>query len=95
MRTPAEVYVPSSRAYIDTIPKYEYGGQYHVVKVNSWGYVRFAHWQIYLSETMRNEYIELRPNPHGDSFLACYRNFQIAEFDAITGQRLNRNIRRL
>lgn len=95
MRTPAEVYVPSSRAYIDTIPKYEYGGQYHVVKVNSWGYVRFAHWQIYLSETMRNEYIELRPNPHGDSFLACYRNFQIAEFDAITGRRLNRNIRRL
>lgn len=95
MQTPADVYIPSNRPYLETIPKYEYGGQYHIIKVNSWGYVRFDKWQVYLSETMANEYIEFRPNPLGDSFIACYRNFQIAEFDTDTGVRLNRNIRRL
>lgn len=95
MKCPAEVYLPSSRTYIDEIKKYEYGGQYHVIKVNSWGYVRFDKWQVYLSETMINEYIEFRPNPLGDSFFACYRNFKIAEFSAVDGQRLNRKISRL
>lgn len=83
------------RIYRDTVEKYEYGGQYHVIKGNSWGYVRFANWQIYLSETMANEYIEFRPNPHGDTFIACYRNFAIAEFDVHTGKLIHRKIQRL
>ena len=95
MRCPAEVYIPSNRTYNDTVKPYEYGGQYHVIKVNSWGYVRFDKWQIYLSETMINEHIEFRPNPHGDSFIACYRNFKIAEFSSIDGKLLNRKISRL
>lgn len=95
MRCPAEVYIPSNRTYNDTVKPYEYGGQYHVIKVNSWGYVRFDNWQIYLSETMINEHIEFRPNPHGDSFIACYRNFKIAEFSSIDGKLLNRKISRL
>ena len=95
MKCPAEVYVPSDRTYIDNIKKYEYGGQHHVIKVNSWGYVRFNGWQVYLSETMINENIEFRPNPHGDSFFACYRNFKIAEFSNITGELLNRKISRI
>ena len=95
MRCPAEVYIPSNRTYNDTVKPYEYGGQYHVIKVNSWGYVRFDKWQIYLSETMINEHIEFRPNPHVDSFIACYRNFKIAEFSSIDGKLLNRKISRL
>lgn len=95
MRCPAEVYIPSNRTYNDTVKPYEYGGQYHVIKVNSWGYVRFDKWQIYLSETMINEHIEFRPNPHGDSFIACYRNFKIAEFSSVDGKLLNRKISRL
>ena len=95
MKCPAEVYVPSDRTYIDNIKKYEYGGQHHVIKVNSWGYVRFNGWKVYLSETMINENIEFRPNPHGDSFFACYRNFKIAEFSNITGELLNRKISRI
>ena len=95
MKCPSEVYVPSERIYRDEISKYEYGGQYHVIKVNSWGYVRFDRWQVYLSETMINEYIEFRPNPHGDSFVACYRNFKIAEFDTSTGKLIHRKISRL
>lgn len=95
MKCPAEVYVPSDRTYIDNIKKYEYGGQHHIIKVNSWGYVRFSGWQVYLSETMINENIEFRPNPHGDSFFACYRNFKIAEFSNVTGELLNRKISRI
>ena len=95
MKRPGEVYEPSKRQYSEKIPKYEYGGQYHVIKVNSWGYVRFNKWQGYLSETMRDQYIEFRPSPDGDSFIACYRNFKIAEFDIDDGQLIHRSIARL
>lgn len=95
MKCPADIYIPSKRFYTDTVKPYEYGGQFHVIKVNSWGYVRFDKWQVYLSETMIDEHIEFRPNPQGDSFFACYRNFKIAEFSAIDGKRLNRKISRL
>ena len=95
MRCPSDVYTPSNRTYIDEVKEYEYGGEHHVRKVNNWGYARFADFQIYLSETMIDQYIEFRPNPHGDSFIACYRNFAIAEFNAITGKLIHRKISRL
>ena len=95
MRCPSDIYVPSEREYRDNVEKYEYSGIYHVIKVNSWGYVRFDRWQIYLSETMIDEYIEFRPNPNGDTFIACYRNFAIGEFDVHTGKLLHRKIWRL
>ena len=95
MKCPSDIYVPSERTYCDKVDKYEYSGKYHVIKVNSWGYARFANWQIYLSETMANERIEFRPNQNGDTFIACYRNFAIAEFDVHTGDLLSRKICRL
>ena len=95
MQCPADIYIPSKRSYSDTVEPFEYGGQFHVIKVNSWGYVRFDKWQIYLSETMIGEHIEFRPNPHGDSFIACYRNFKIAEFSVVDGKLINRHISRL
>ncbi len=95
MKCPSQVYIPSCLQYKDDIRRYEYGGQHHVIKVNSWGYVRFNSFQVYLSETMSDEYVEFRPSPYADSFIVCYRNFRIAEFDAATGSRLNRSICRL
>ena len=95
MRCPSEVYIHSDRVYIDKVDPYEYSGQYHVIKVNSWGYVRFNKWQVYLSETMIDEHIEFRPNPHGDSFIACYRNFKVAEFSNFDGALINRKISRM
>ena len=44
---------------------------------------------------MIDQMIEFRPNPSNDSFIACYRNFSIAEFDTSTGQLIHRNITRL
>lgn len=95
MKCPADVYTPSERKYTGIIKNYEYSGKYHIRKVNSWGYLRYAHWQLYMSETMINQHLEIRPNPHGDSFIVCYRNFRIAEYDAITGEPLNRKICKL
>lgn len=95
MRCPADIYQRSSREYVDKVDKYEYDGRYRVIKINSWGYARFNNWDKYFSETMIDEYIEFRPNPLGDSFYACYRNFIIAEFSAVDGEFINRTIRRL
>ena len=95
MKTPGEVYEPSQKQFIEEIRKYEYGGEYHVIKVNSWGYVRFDKWQVYLSETMIDRHIEFRTSPDGESFIACYRNFKIAEFDTEDGQLIHRSIARL
>jgi hypothetical protein len=95
MWTPGDVYQPSQRQYPETIERFEYGGEYHVIKVNSWGYVRFDKWQIYLSETMIDQYIEFRPGPNGETFVACYRNFKIAEFDTEDGQLIHRSIARM
>jgi transposase InsO family protein len=95
MRTPGAVYVPSDRCFPARIQPWEYDGRYHVIKVNSWGYVRFDRFQVYLSETMIDEHVEFRPNPHGDSFAVCFRNFQIAEYSTENGKLLNRSISRL
>ena len=95
MRCPAEVYEKSSRTYPDSIKKYEYSGEYHVIKVNNWGYVRFAGYQVYLSETMIGEYIEFRQSLDGNTLDAYYRNFRIAQFDVTNGKRLNRSIYRV
>lgn len=95
MRTPGEIYIPSERQYPEKIVEFEYGGENHVIKVNSWGYVRFDRYQVFLSETMRDQYIEFRPGNNGDTFIACYRNFQIAEFDVDDGQLIHRTIARL
>lgn len=95
LKCPGTVYVKSNQVYTDKIPSYEYGGEYHVLKVNSWGYVRFNGFQVYLSETMIHQFIEFRPNPHGETFYAYFRNFRIAEFDSFDGKLLNRSIFRM
>ena len=95
MKCPSDIYRPSVREYCENISKYEYGGEHHVLKVNSWGYLRFDKFQVYLSETMIDKHIEMRQNPNDDTFFACYRNFKIAEFSAIDGHRINRKISRL
>lgn len=95
MKCPGEVYHPSDRKYTDRVSSYDYNGTNHIIKVNSWGYVRFHKWQVYLSETFIGDYIEFRFNPHGDSFFACYRNFIIAEFSTEDGKLIHRKISRL
>ena len=92
-KSPASVYQHSPRTLF--LPRaYEYNQGAKLYKVNNWGYLRFGSLRVYLSETMADTYLEVRLGKD-DNFLVCYRNFQIAEIDAITGRRLNRTIKRL
>lgn len=93
MKTPADIYVPSSRIY--TAPKpYDYDSQARMVKVNNWGYLRFGPVQVYLSETMKDTYLQIRPTEH-DCFDVIYRNFKIACIDAVNNKLVNRHIQKV
>ena len=94
MKTPAEVYIPSDGSYRKNHPV---GVRRRVPcdQGEQLGYVRFDKWQIYLSQTMIDQYIEFRPNPDGESFSACFRNFGSAELKIENGELIHRNIARL
>ena len=93
MKPPASVYQPSHRAYFEPEP-FEYDEGARMVKVNNWGYLRFGPIQVFLSETMKDTRVEVRPGD-GDNFLVIYRNYQIAVIDAVNNKLLNRHIRKL
>lgn len=95
LKAPAQVYVPSLRDYREKPDNFEYSGRYPVRKVNNWGYLRFEPVQLYLSETMANTYLEIRPRDDDNSFTVYYRNFKIAEINAASKKLLNRKISRL
>ena len=93
MKTPGSVYQPSTRSYAKpAVFEYDEGAQ--LVKVNNWGYLRFGPIQIFLSQTMKDTYLEIRPSDD-DTFIVLYRNYKIARVDAIEKKLINRHIRRL
>ena len=92
-KPPASVYTSSSREYREP-QNFVYDEGARMVKVNNWGYLRFGPIQVYLSETMKDTYLEIRPGD-GDTFRVIYRNYQIAVVDAFTRTILNRHIRKL
>ena len=93
MKPPASVYTPSSRVYFEPKP-FEYDEGAKLIKVNNWGYLRFGPIQIYLSETMKDTRLEIRPGDQ-DTFVVIYRNYQIAVVDAANNKLINRHIRKL
>ena len=93
MKPPASVYRESKRKYCEPKP-YLYDEGARLVKVNNWGYLRFGSVQVYLSETMKDTYLEIRPGDL-DTFRVIYRNYQIALVDAVDHMILNRHIRKL
>jgi len=100
MRCPGDVYVKSERVYAEQVPAFQYSGEHRVTKVDSWGYARFAGFVSFLSDTFAGQFLEFRANPLGGSdargsWIACFRSFRIAEFDAHSGQLINRSVRRL
>lgn len=94
MRCPAEIYARSEREYPEKIMPYEYGGEYPLIKVNSWGYLRFDDVKIYIGETMENTRLEVRALGE-NVFAVCYRNFKIGEFDAYEQKLISRKITRV
>lgn len=94
-RCPAEVYTASPRQYLEKVPPYEYSSQYRLYRINNWGYLRFAEFQIFISETFRDTYVQLIPVESEDLAQVCYRNFVIARVDVATGELLSRKAYRL
>lgn len=93
MKTPGSVYTASNRTYAEPKP-YDYDVNARLIKVNNWGYLRFGPIQLYLSETMKDTYLEIRPDEE-DIFLVIYRNFVIAKINAAERKLINRHIRKL
>lgn len=93
MKPPSSVYRASNRAYFEPT-SYEYAPGAKLVKVNNWGYLRFGPVQVYLSETMRDTMLEIRPGDN-DTFDVIYRNYRIAVIDAVNKKLINRRIRKL
>lgn len=93
LKTPASVYVPSQRRY-EPPKEFYYPLNAKMVKTNNWGYLRFGPIQLYLSETMKDTYLEVRPG-NDDTFLVFYRNYQIAVIDAAEKKLINRHIRKV
>ena len=92
-KPPASIYQPSNRKYTQP-QEFVYDEGARMVKVNNWGYLRFGPIQVYLSETMKDTYLEIKSGD-GDSFRVIYRNYQIAVVDAVDHTLRNRHIRRL
>jgi transposase InsO family protein len=91
-RCPSDVYVPSTRKYCEKVDPYNYDGTTY--KVNNRGYLRFANFQVYLSETMANTVLEIRESSSQDAFNIYFRNFKIAKIDAQEGKLKSRKISR-
>lgn len=93
MKTPGSVYRASDRAYAEPKP-FVYDTGARLAKVNNWGYLRFGPIQLYLSETMRDTYLEIRPDEN-DTFIVVYRNYKIAKIDAVEKKLIDRRIKKL
>lgn len=93
MKPPASIYTASSRSYFEPKP-YVYEDGAKLIKVNNWGYLRFGHIWLFLSEAMADTRVEIRFDEN-ETFSVLYRNYKIATIDAVEGKLLNRHIRRL
>lgn len=94
-KCPAEIYSTSPRPFLETIPSFDYTSKYRLYRINNWGFLRFAKYQIYISETFRDTFVQLVPVDGEDMTLVCYRNFIIAKIDMKCGGLLSRKAYRL
>lgn len=94
-RCPAQIYRPSQRPYQEKVLPYQYDSQYRMYRINNWGYVRFAHHQVFVSATFRDTHVQLIPCEVEDLVLVCYRNFVIEKIDLISGEVISRKAYRL
>ncbi len=94
MVPPAEVYQPSQRKLF--VPDaFDYGSGARLLKVDSWGYLRFPAGRVYLSETFQKTWLLVTPTANDDAFQVIYRNFRIALIDHDSLSIVNRSIRKL
>ena len=74
MKRPGEVYQPSSRSMPERVEPYEYPGHYLVRRVSRGGTIRVFHNQIFVSNTLQEDYVGLEEVDDGvyDLFFCFY-----------------------
>ena len=75
MKRPGEVYQPSNRSMPDRIEPYEYPSHYLVRRVSRGGTIRVFHNQIFVSNTLQEDYVGLEEVDDGvyDLYFCFYQ----------------------
>lgn len=82
MKVPAQVYEKSNRCFPVVLPEISYDNNGHICKIDSWGYLRFSNQRVYISESIRKQYVQVRMMPDDRTFQVCFGQFVIAHVDA-------------
>ncbi len=74
MKRPAEIYRSSGRTMLKRIDRYEYPGHYLVRRVSRSGTIRLFHNQVFVSNTLQEDYVGLEEVDDGvyDLFFCFY-----------------------
>lgn len=90
-KTPASVYVPSSRPYPCRLREPEYGGETAVRRVRSNGEIKWAGEMVFISEVLTGEPVGVTETGSGD-WRVCYADIELGFIDRST-RRLRRGPR--
>jgi putative transposase len=84
-QTPAEHYQPSSRPYPLRLPEPQYPASYTLRRVHHRGFIRFAGWEIYLSEALADEWVGLNQQDE-ERYAMFFASRQLATLDCCQGK---------
>lgn len=87
---PAQHYTPSPRPYPDRLPVVEYDSDMHVRKVYHQGCIYWRGRLIFISETLANEYVALKPTPIERYYALHFTHLTVAYIDTKTMNVLSR-----
>lgn len=95
MKTPSQVYNASQHKFPDRLPEVMFADGGHFCKVNNWGYIRFQGYQIFISESFADTYLQLRAQSDDKTFQVCFGAFVVAHIDTQEGVITQRKAYRL
>ena len=84
-QTPAQHYQSSPRPYPLRLPEPQYPASYTLRRVHHRGFLRFAGWELYLSEALAGEWIGLSPQDERH-YAVFFASQQLATFDCYQGK---------
>ncbi|MBN2555476.1 MAG: hypothetical protein JXA97_06005 [Anaerolineales bacterium] len=80
MKRPAELYQPSNQCFPKKIETYDYPGHFLVRRVSRAGTIRVLHNQIFVSNTLQEDYVGLEEVDDGIyNLFFCF--YQIGRYD--------------
>jgi transposase InsO family protein len=83
-KTPASVYRPSRRPYVERVTPYEYKKHFEVRRVSSQGSIKWLGDAYFLSEVLAGECVGLEEREE-QTWIVWFREYEIARFDEQKG----------